>query len=141
VEGLAFPARCGAEAALDDRGRNAAYLAALRTHLAAVLRPGVCLFRDGGWKLSSSSDNSWLSKVYLAQAVSRRWLGLQQDEASRRADAAHVSWLLSAQSYWGWSDQQSAGVAVGSRYYPRGVTSILWLDDAEAAARHAAADT
>ena len=26
----------------------------------AVLKPGLCLFEDGGWKLSSTSDNSWL---------------------------------------------------------------------------------
>ena len=30
-------------------------------------------------------------------------------------------------AYFAWSDQMLAGVAVGSKYYPRGVTSALWL--------------
>jgi len=129
IEGLAFPARCGAASALDARGRYAAYIAALRTHIAAVLKPGVCLFRDGGWKLSSTSDNSWLSKVYLSQFVARQYLGLEYDDAARRADAAHVAWLQHpTESVWSWSDQMVAGVASGSRYYPRGVTSDLWLE-------------
>jgi len=97
VEGLAFPAACGAAGALDPNGRYKEYLAALRGHLKAVLQPGVCLFRDGGWKLSSTSDNSWLSKVYLAQHVARTHLGLPGDDAAARAaDAAHASWLLHA---------------------------------------------
>lgn len=46
-----------------------------------------------------------------------------------RADEAHAAWLLHGrESYWGWSDQMIAGEAKGSRYYPRGVTSILWLE-------------
>ncbi len=134
IEGLAFPKHCGAEAALDPRGRYKEYLAALKSHLTAVLRPGVCLFRDGGWKLSSTSDNSWLSKIYISQHVARAVLGFpSNDAAAAAADAAHAGWLLHPrESYWAWSDQQLAGVAIGSRYYPRGVTSILWLDEAGA---------
>ena len=136
VEGLAFPAACGVPGALDPNGRYKDYLAALRGHLKAVLQPGVCLFRDGGWKLSSTSDNSWLSKIYLAQHVARMHLGLPGDDAAARAaDAAHAGWLLDAkESWWGWSDQMLAGVAVASRYYPRGVTAILWLDEQAAKA-------
>ena len=127
IEGLVFPSHCGAAEALEPNGRYKAYLAALRLHLSAVLKPGVCLFRDGGWKLSSTSDNSWLSKVYLSQHVARKYLGLTPDG---QADAAHVGWLLHPeQSVWSWSDQMLAGVAVGSRYYPRGVTSWLWLQE------------
>jgi hypothetical protein len=32
-------------------------------------------------------------------------------------------------AYYAWSDQMVAGKAHGSRYYPRGVTSALWLSD------------
>jgi hypothetical protein len=103
---------------------------ALKTHLEGVLKPGICLFQDGGWKLSSTSDNSWLSKIYLSQFIARKILGMPWDDAGRRADAAHVAWLMHPQeSYHAWSDQIVAGVAKGSKYYPRGVTAILWLDE------------
>ena len=134
IEGLVFPSHCGAAEALAPDGRYKAYLAALRLHLSAVLKPGICLFPDGGWKLSSTSDNSWLSKVYLSQHVARAHLGLAAgDSAAAAADAAHVGWLLHPeQSVWSWSDQMLAGVATGSRYYPRGVTSWLWLQEGAA---------
>ena len=134
IEGLAFPTYCGAPEAVDVNGRYKDYLGALRAHLGAVLRPGVCLFADGGWKLSSTSDNSWLSKVYIAQHVARSRLGYDGTSAAEKAaDEAHASWLLAPdESYWAWSDQMLAGHAIGSRYYPRGVTSILWLDETKA---------
>lgn len=102
----------------------------LRRHLEAALKPGVCLFPDGGWKISSTSDNSWLSKIYLCQFVAERVLGISDAHDRAAADEAHRSWLLHPDSlYWAWSDQMLGGVAHGSKYYPRGVTSILWLDE------------
>ena len=110
----------GTHAALDKEGKYSRYLAALKRHLETVLVPGVCLFPDGGWKLSSSSDNSWLSKIYLSQFVARKVLGLPAS-ATATADAAHVKWLMHGkESYWAWSDQMVNGTALGSRYYPRG---------------------
>lgn len=52
--------------------RTQKYLHALQKHLATVLQPGACLFPDGGWKLSSTSDNSWLSKIYLSQFIAHQ---------------------------------------------------------------------
>lgn len=128
IEGLIFPLFTGCEAALDAQGRFANYLQALRTHLNTALVPGKCLFDDGGWKLSSTSNNSWLSKIYLSQFIAREILQLPWDEAGAAADAAHVSWLLHPElSYWCWSDQILSGLIGGSKYYPRGVTAILWL--------------
>lgn len=128
IEGLVFPYFTGCEGALDPHGRFGSYLQALRTHLKTVLVPGTCLFEDGGWKLSSTSNNSWLSKIYLSQFITREILGMDWDESGQASDAAHVNWLLHPEeSYWCWSDQILSGVAVGSKYYPRGVTSILWL--------------
>ena len=90
-----------------------------------VLVPGTCKFADGGWKLSSTNDNSWLSKIYLCQFVAQVVFGLPPDEA---ADEAHQSWLLDpGNAYFAWSDQMVAGTARGSKYYPRGVTAWLWL--------------
>ncbi|MNP25098.1 Beta-xylosidase precursor [compost metagenome] len=128
IEGLVFPYFTGCEAALDVNGRFGPYLKALQTHLNTVLVPGTCLFEDGGWKLSSTSNNSWLSKIYLSQFIARELLGVEWNETGKAADATHVNWLLHPEeSYWCWSDQILSGVAVGSKYYPRGVTSILWL--------------
>jgi len=130
IEGLVFPYAFGCPEALEREGRFGALLQALERHLETVLAPGICLFEDGGWKLSSTSNNSWLSKIYLCQFVARKLLGLPWDETGRRADAAHVAWLTDPKNgYWSWSDQILAGVAIGSKYYPRGVTSILWLEE------------
>jgi hypothetical protein len=131
VEGLAFPWFCGYRRLLGRRGPYGPLMRALERHLAGVLRPGVCLFPDGAWKLSSTSDNSWLSKIYLCQFVARRVFGWRRDARSRRADAAHAAWLLRPENtYWAWSDQMVKGIARGSKYYPRGVSAILWTAEA-----------
>lgn len=130
IEGLIFPYFTQCEEALDPEGRYKSYIQVLKRHLDTVLIPGVCLFPDGGWKLSSTSDNSWLSKIYLCQFIARKILGLPWDEQGAAADAAHVAWLTHPMhSYWSWSDQIVSGVITASKYYPRGVTSILWLDE------------
>ncbi|MEK8214368.1 glycoside hydrolase family 52 protein [Paenibacillus sp. FSL L8-0463] len=130
IEGLVFPYFTGCKEALERGGRFGAYIAALERHLEAVLVQGVCLFENGGWKISSTSNNSWLSKVYLCQFIARQILGLEWSEAGREADRAHVEWLTHPQlSIWSWSDQIISGEITGSKYYPRGVTAILWLDE------------
>ena len=102
----------------------------MKRHLEHVLDParGLCRFADGGWKLSSTSNNSWLSKIYLCQAVAEQVLGVVSPTEDARADAAHRAWLLDPRNaFFAWSDQMLSGVACGSKYYPRGVTAILWL--------------
>ena len=69
IEGLVFPYFTGNKSALDVNGRYGFYIEALKKHLEVVLVEGTCLFADGGWKLSSTSNNSWLSKIYLCQFV------------------------------------------------------------------------
>ncbi len=130
VEGLVFPYVLGQKAALREDGPYGALIKALKTHTKTVLAKGTCLYDDGGWKLSSSADNSWLSKIYLCQFVARKILGFDSAATRKTADHAHVGWLLKAENLrFAWSDQMSSGVAKGSKYYPRGVTSILWLDE------------
>jgi hypothetical protein len=127
IEGLAFPLFTGCGQALQSDGRYSNLLQALNQHLENVLVPGVCKFESGAWKLSSTSENSWLSKTYLCQFVARKILGFESDP---QADAAHVAWLQDPKNaYFAWSDQIVSGVAKGSKYYPRGVTAILWLDE------------
>ena len=130
IEGLIVPYCLGLHDALKENGTYGDLIIALKKHLNNILKPGVCLFADGGWKISSTSDNSWLSKVYLCQFVAEKVVGLKLDQkAVAAADDAHASWLLDERnSYWAWSDQMVSGVARGSKYYPRGVTSVLWLE-------------
>ncbi|MGM7719879.1 glycoside hydrolase family 52 protein [Metabacillus sp. Hm71] len=130
IEGLIFPYYTNCQKALDPNGRFGPYIKALKKHLETVLVEGICLFEDGGWKISSTSNNSWLSKIYLCQFIARKILGIEWDEKGERADAAHVGWLTHPTlSVWSWSDQIISGEITGSKYYPRGVTSILWLEE------------
>ncbi|MGW5329699.1 glycoside hydrolase family 52 protein [Streptomyces sp. NPDC004014] len=123
VEGLALAHLTGTDLSAEQQ-----LTGVLRTHLQAVLASRRCRFPDGGWKLSETSDNSWLSKIYLCQFVARALLGLPDDEEMAAADRAHARWLRHpTESRWSWSDQMIAGVAAGSRYYPRGVTAVTWL--------------
>ncbi|MBW5447695.1 beta-xylosidase [Cohnella sp. CFH 77786] len=131
IEGLVFPYYTNCRDALSPDGRFGDYIRVLKRHLDTVLKEGVCLFPDGGWKISSTSNNSWLSKIYLCQFIARHLLGCEWDERGRAADAAHAAWLTHPTlSIWSWSDQILAGEIIGSKYYPRGVTSILWLEEA-----------
>ena len=130
IEGLVFPLMTECPEALEPDGRFGALIRALATHLKTVLVSETCIFPDGGWKLSSTSDNSWLSKIYLCQFIARRILGVSGDHVTAHADAAHRAWLTDPKNaYWAWSDQMVSGEAVGSKYYPRGVTATLWLEE------------
>ncbi len=126
VEGLAFLYQTGHMDKMLSDPLFAEFVSALKEHFAAVLKKGLCLFEDGGWKLSSTSENSWLSKIFLNQSISEQVFGMKNDELS---DSAHVSWLMKAEnSFFAFSDQMRSGIACGSKYYPRGVTSCLWTE-------------
>lgn len=137
VEGLVYPLYwremgqklCGR--ALDPTGPFAEMLAALRKHTQTLLEDpqNGNRFPDGGIRLSSTSDNSWISKIAIFQHVCREYLGLEDcDDRQAAADAAHVKWLTDGESaFWAMSDQIVNGVAQGSKYYPRCVTTVLWM--------------
>jgi hypothetical protein len=113
----------------------------LRRHTVALLTDPQRrnLFDDGGIKLSSTSNNSWMSKIALFQYVARQILRLCDEGADdaglfrnlfATADAAHLRWQTEGISaYWACSDQMVKGVAKASRYYPRLITAALWLDE------------
>jgi xylan 1,4-beta-xylosidase len=131
AEGLIYPLLWDDEAAV--RGRMAE---ALRRHVFALLRDPQHrnLFADSGIKLSSTSNNSWMSKIALFQHVCREVFDTDEDDALKElfatADAAHVRWQTDGSGYWACSDQIVSGVAKGSRYYPRVITTALWLTEA-----------
>ena len=89
------------------------------------------LFADGGIKLSSTSNNSWMSKIAIFMHVTRKVFHLDADpqvaEVFRLADAAHVKWQTEGSSYWACCDQIVSGEGKASRYYPRIITSALWM--------------
>ena len=128
IEGLIYPLVWGDESALQSRLANA-----LRCHTLALLRDPQRrnVFADGGIKLSSTSNNSWMSKIALFQHICRVALNADDDADIRNlfavADAAHVCWQTDGSGYWACSDQFVSGVAKGSRYYPRVITAALWL--------------
>jgi hypothetical protein len=126
IEGLSFVYFTYGNDPTGLQKRYGDLLNTLKEHTKSILKKGVCLFDDGGWKLSSTNNNSWLSKIYLCQFVSEKIFGLIPDKS---ADFAHFRWLLDKDnSYFAWSDQMCSGKVCGSRYYPRGVTAILWLE-------------
>lgn len=117
VEALIYPHWLGLE---PDEALNAC----LKKHLEAVLA-GPCRFPDGGWKLSGNNDNSWMSKIFICQAVAEQVLGLDPDV---RSDEAHAQWWRVGCAGQSVIDQVVAGKSAGSGgTYPRCVTSILWI--------------
>ena len=59
-------------------------------------------FDDGGIKLSSTSNNSWMSKIAICQHVCREYFGMEKDDRRQKvADAAHVHWQVDGDSaFW-----------------------------------------
>jgi hypothetical protein len=144
IEGLIYPLVWGVSDALDAAGEFATMLDALQTHTVALLKQTDTgnLFDDGGIKLSSTSNNSWMSKIALFQHVARQVYKIDRDPKIRkifqRADAAHVVWQTDGSGYWACSDQFVSGIAKGSRYYPRIITTALWMEPAAQVASRSA---
>ena len=128
IEGLIFPHEMGLKQALSFQGPFKDLLQTMKRHLENVLVKGVCLYDDGGWKLSSTADNSWMSKINLCQHIARNILGVTQGRDGAQADRAHAEWERKGSEFNACSDQFSSGVAMGSKYYPRIVTNVLWLN-------------
>ncbi len=129
IEGLVFPEVMGLDAALAVDGPYGDLIATLKRHFEAVFRPGICLYDDNGWKLSSTADNSWMSKICLCQHVARTVLGIDFGDDQVAHDTAHMDWEVFGSTFRACSDQFSSGKAMGSLYYPRIVTNILWMDE------------
>ncbi|HVS70459.1 MAG TPA: glycoside hydrolase family 52 protein [Phycisphaerae bacterium] len=138
AEGLLYPWAWG-----HDLSRHGELVEALRRHASALLKDPAKrnLFPDGGIRLSSTSNNSWQSKIAIFMHVARQVLHLDQDPdiaaLFRQADIAHAAWQTDGSGYWACSDQFINGKAIGSRYYPRVITTALWMrgngrDDAKA---------
>ena len=131
VEGWVYPLFLGYKEAVDPNGRFSTLFTQLRQHVTQALEPGVCLdAASGGWKMSSTSTNTWFSKIALAQHVIRQLFPEALNPTALAADRVHADWQRTPGcGTYAMCDQirSDTGVACGSRYYPRGVTSCLWL--------------
>ncbi|MDR2592071.1 MAG: glycoside hydrolase family 52 protein [Chitinispirillales bacterium] len=124
VEGLTYPVVMGLFEDMALTEKYCVFISALKKHLAVALEKG-CKFADGAWKMSKTSDNSWLSKTFLCQFIAEK---IFKQAPDAKADKAHASWLSDPENaIQAFSDQMRAGKICGSAYYPRGVTAILWL--------------
>ena len=127
VEALVYPYKMGLIESLSPKGEFAGYISVLKKHIGFILKPGMCIYPDGGWKLSSSADNSWMSKICLNQFVVHEILKMHYG-GEAEADKAHVEWEVNGSKSQACSDQFASGKPIGSLYYPRIVTNILWLE-------------
>ena len=131
IEGLVYPLFVGMRKRLDDAPEFKTLMDQLRVHLGRILVRGVCLdAKSGGWKLSSSSTNTWLSKIFLCQHVAEQLFPEAVTPEAAAADSAHIGWLLSPTTRTlNFCDQvhSETGDPLGSRNYPRGVTAWLWI--------------
>jgi xylan 1,4-beta-xylosidase len=131
VEGFVYPYFLGIKDALDRNGRFARLHDQLLRHLAGILRSGVCLdAKSGAWKMSSTSTNTWFSKIAIAQHIVRELFPEALSDEARAADRVHADWQRRPGcGEHAMCDQinSETGVTCGSRYYPRGVSAILWL--------------
>lgn len=128
IEGLVYPHLWRDGDAVSQFGPYGEMISQLRKHFQSILVSGVCVdATSGGFKLSSSSENTWMSKIFLSQFVAEKVLGFTLSDGF---DAAHARWQREGASRdYAFTDQirSTDGADLGSRYYPRGVTSLLWL--------------
>ncbi|MGE9289640.1 MAG: glycoside hydrolase family 52 protein, partial [Puniceicoccales bacterium] len=139
IEGLVFPSYLGFVDEL--RSRHEDLFAKLGQHMQNALKAGVCLdATTGAWKISSTSKNSWFSKIAIAQHVLRTVFPevAIDPEAGSAADAAHVRMQQTAEiGQYAMVDQVNVTetLSLGSRYYPRIVTNCLWLREGKRTSR------
>lgn len=125
VEGLIYPHYCGMGSWVNQSESIRRLTDQLKEHIAKVIVPGRCLFDDGGWRLSASSTNSWVSKIFLCQHIVGETLGMSIEMDA--ADSAHESWWKVGCPSNPGIDQIFAGTQDERGFhYPRAVTNTLW---------------
>lgn len=128
IEGLIYPYFFGRKSAVLVNGRYGKLIEKLKIHMESIMCENVCLFEDGGWKLSQTSDNSWISKIFLCQFITENILKVNYDR--ERSDKAHLNWWTKGCPSCPGIDQIFAGSQTERGFhYPRCVTSVLWLEE------------
>jgi hypothetical protein len=130
VEGLCYPWLMGFKEAVSVTGPYGDFIQLMKTHMNSILVPGICIDKaSGAWRMSSSINNTWESKIYLAQFVTEQILGIKDDRTNGKVDGIHYQIQVLGNCTTAWTDQILSDVGScrgGSRHYPRGVTAQLW---------------
>ncbi len=126
IEPLAVPLFLGLSEKLL---KNKALMSLFKKHIKTCLKPGNCLEQNfGGLKLSSTSENTWPSKVILCIYVMEELfdIDLKKEYPSVMVELKH--WFQVSASELTVSDQILCGnrKVIGGSYYPRHITSALW---------------
>ncbi len=130
IEGLSYPYFFGFRGLLNENGRYGALISILKRHLKGVLVPELCVFEDGGWRLSSGSTNSWMSKIFLCEFIAEEILGMSIENANGHPDKAQLRWWQEQCARCPGIDQVVYGQPYSRGFhYPRAVTSVLWLKE------------
>ncbi|QUI22752.1 hypothetical protein HZI73_10830 [Vallitalea pronyensis] len=125
VEGVIYPFYAGMDDWLLKQPETVALLNHLRGHIDVILTKGKCLFDDGGWKLSATSVNSWMSKIFLCQHIVEKILDMDMD--MREANKAHVKWwIVNCPTNPGIDQVFDGHQEERGFHYPRAVTNTLW---------------
>ena len=88
---------------------------------------------------SGDGTNTWFSKIALSQHIIRSIYPETMSTAAARADSVHAEWQRQAGcGAFAMCDQirSDSGITCGSRYYPRGVTAVLWMNETKTTPRH-----
>jgi len=86
----------------------------------------MCYLSDDNGKTWRRSKDSFQGYAPGGQRITVQEPGVV--EVFRKADAAHVTWQVVGSAYWACSDQIVSGVGKASKYYPRIITSALWME-------------
>ncbi len=127
IEPFAVPIHLGLK---DKFVENARLTELFQKHIRTCLKSGNCLEETyGGLKLSSTSANTWPSKVILCIYVMEELFGLnlQQEYPPIMKELLH--WLQVSAAEKTISDQIFCDrrTVKGGSYYPRHITSSLWV--------------
>lgn len=129
VEGLIYPYIMGMKKEVSFNGPYKVLMEKLKIHLQTILKPGISIDpKTGGWFLSTTSNTTWQSKVFLSQYIAENILGIKDKRTNGAVDKAEYGFQVLGCPAVGWTDQitHSKGTGYGGRHYPRGVTSALW---------------
>ena len=135
IEGLAYPYVMGLSDAVSPTGPYGELIKLMGLHMDSILKPGICIDETSGcWKMSSTTVNTWESKIYLGQFVTEVVLGIKDDRTQGKVDSVHYAIQVLGNYTTAWTDQINSDIGDchnGSRHYPRGVTAHLWGYKAE----------
>lgn len=130
VEALVYPYVVGYTDFVSEDGVFGELIKVLKKHVMTIMKPGICIDEvSGGWKLSSTSKNTWNSKIFLCQYVIKDVLNIDFGDKEIEWDRVHAMWQQVSCSEDCATDQVNSdtGTPRGSRLYPRLVTSVLWM--------------